>query len=40
MTALTVGLVTRHFQSRAGGWDTAMLYIAQDHALCHLNEQG
>lgn len=40
MNALTVGLVTRHFQSRAGGWDPAMLDIAQDHALCHLSEQG
>lgn len=40
MTALTVGLVTRHFQSRAGGWDPAMLDISQDHALCHLSEQG
>ena len=38
--ALTVGLVTRHFQNRAGGWDPAMLDIAQDHALCHLHEQG
>lgn len=37
---LTVGLVTRHFQNRAGGWDPAMLDIAQDHALCHLHEQG
>lgn len=40
MTALTIGLVTRHFQARAGGWDPAMLDIAQDHALCHLSEQG
>ncbi len=38
--ALTVGLVTRHFQNRASGWDPAMLDIAQDHALCHLHEQG
>jgi len=38
--ALTVGLVTRHFQNRAGGWDPAMLDIAQDHALCRLYEQG
>ena len=38
--ALTVGLVTRHFQNRAGGWDPAMLDIAQDHALCHLHERG
>ena len=37
---LTVGLVTRHFQGRAGGWDPALLDIAQDHALCHLHEQG
>ena len=37
--SLTVALVTRHFQSRVGGWDPAMLDIAQDHALCHLDEQ-
>ena len=40
MVNLTVGLVTRHFTNRAGGWDPAMLDIAQDHALCHLAESG
>lgn len=38
--ALTLALVTRHFQNRSGGWDPAMLDIAQDHALCDLHEQG
>lgn len=37
---LTVGFVARHFNNRAGGWDPAMLDIAQDHVLCHLAEVG
>jgi predicted nucleotidyltransferase component of viral defense system len=32
--------VHQHAQGKSGGWDPAMLDIAQDHALCHIAESG
>ena len=37
---LTVGLVSLHHHNKSGGWDAAMLDIAQDHLLCHFSEVG
>lgn len=37
---LTVGLVSLHCHNRSGGWEPAMLDIAQDHLLCHFSEVG
>lgn len=37
---LTHALVTRHVGLHTGGWNVAMLDIAQDHILCHLSEIG
>ena len=37
---LTVGLVSLHCHNRSGGWEPAMLDIAQDHLLCRISEMG
>lgn len=40
MTRITEGHLVRHYQGVKGGRDAALLDIAQDHALFHLNELG
>lgn len=37
---LTIGLVSLHCHNKSGGWEPAMLDIAQDHLLCHFSEVG
>jgi|GEM_PF-6680493 len=37
---LTVGLVLLLCHNRSGGWEPAMLDIAQDHLLCRISEMG
>ena len=40
MTGITEGYLTRHYQGIRGARDAAVLDIAQDHALYHLNRIG